>query len=105
MNVIDSEEILETLANWTQYGYIEGAHDIEVSYHQAVKHIRSVDEIDSISRTFPPLSEVLQQYRIRLQILEENGHRGSNMITGGEYFEIDLLKDMIANSPDPKIRY
>lgn len=98
-------ELIESLAHWTQYGYIEGSHDVESNYHQAVENLRALDEMDGITRTYPPLSDILNYYQERVKELRDKKQLGQNMITGGEYYEIDQLNDMLTNSAEPKIRF
>ncbi|OMF76799.1 hypothetical protein [Paenibacillus glucanolyticus] len=101
----NQRELVEELAHWTQYGYIEGAHDVETNYLQAVEYLQDIDKSDGVTRAYPPLSDILHYYRERVQELRDKQHQGQNMITGGEYIEIDQLNDMLTNSAEPKIRY
>lgn len=105
MNEHEQRELLEELAEWTLYGYIEGVHDVEPNYIQAVEYMQRIDEIDGVSRPLPPLSDIMDYYQKRVQELQDKGQRGRNMISGGTYIEIDLLNDMLTNSPKPNIEY
>lgn len=101
----EQRDLVEELAQWTQYGYIEGTHDVETNYIQAVEYMRRIDEVDGVSRTFPPLSDIMNYYQERVQELQDKGQQGRNMISGGKYIEIDQLHDILTNSPEPKIWY
>ncbi|OMF76797.1 hypothetical protein [Paenibacillus glucanolyticus] len=68
--------------------------------------MREIDQIDDISRYVPAFVRHPElNYRERVQELRDKQHQEQNMITGGEYIEIDQLNDMLTNSAEPKIRY
>lgn len=88
-------DLLDSIIDWTIYGFLEGAPEIRSNYEQAVQYLKGQAIISTDHYTYPPLSTVIEVLKSRLHGLQATGQRGKNMISTDYYYEADVLTDMI----------
>lgn len=92
---MSENDLLNSVIDWTIYGFLEGAREIRSNYEHAVQYVQGQDIISTDHYTYPPLSTVIEVLKSRLHRLQATGQRGKNMISTDYYYEADVLTDMI----------